>query len=206
MKGWYPVAMGWDRAGRNRDRVRTSETGRGRDIACDRGGSLPGGFGRRWWMWRHSGKGELARARTIGELDTAIITLLEADWSLPAASVPISCMINLSVCVCQVSVFVHVCVLTSWWRNLLSILSAAPRGRSPVCVPSEFSAHASLHMLLLCVCVCVSTCAVVSASPLTLKCEIPGLFFTLPCVFHISVLVQLRLTFTLFVCIPSLKT
>lgn len=44
---------------------------------------------------------ELARARTIAELHTAITTLLEADWSLPAASDPISCAINLSVCVCS---------------------------------------------------------------------------------------------------------
>lgn len=41
------------------------------------------------------GGGELARARTIAELHTtAITTLREADWSLPAASDPISCAIN----------------------------------------------------------------------------------------------------------------
>lgn len=155
MKGWYPVAMGWDRAGRNRDRVRTSETGRGRDIACDRGGSLPGGFGRRWWMWRHSGKGELARARTIGELDTAIITLLEADWSLPAASVPISCMINLSVCVCQVSVFVHVCVCWHHGGGISCQYWAQRLGEDPQFVfPLSSVLMQVAHAFAVCVCVC----------------------------------------------------
>lgn len=36
--------------GRKIGRRRRRETGRERDVTCDREGDVPGGVGRRWWM------------------------------------------------------------------------------------------------------------------------------------------------------------